>query len=612
MSNPSTHHEILVLDFGSQYTHLIARRIRELRVFSRIVSPDISVSEVRNVAGIILSGGPQSVLEERISFDTKILQQGIPVLGLCYGHQLLAHLLGGKVDAGKAQEYGLATLEILPSKLFKGVGNNKNVWMSHGDSVVRTPDGFSTIGTTADCKVAAMADEKRQFYGLQFHPEVTHTTEGMKILKNFILDICKARQDWTSDMMLKEMEEGIKRSVGDKKVFLLVSGGVDSTVCFAILEKVLGKERVYGLHVDSGLMRYQESQKVADALKKSGFENLHVVDERTAFLHVLKGVTDPEEKRKRIGTTFLRVKEKAMKHLHLNPDHWMLAQGTIYPDTIETGRTEHADVIKTHHNRIPEIQKLVAEGKVVEPLKDLYKDEVRMIGEKLGLPHELVWRHPFPGPGLGIRILCEEESKNISSMPEAQRDELKALTQKLTCSVNLQGISSYLLPVKSVGVQGDQRSYRHPAVIVGTANIQKAGRIAPQIANSLSFVNRVMVLVSDSANDIAQAASHKAFVDADRSQLLQKIDNDINKIITHNGLYEKIWQFPVVLIPFGIDGKESIVLRPIASKEAMTVTFFELPNDILKEIVSACMSYSEISFVFYDVTNKPPATIEWE
>ncbi|MFH1235670.1 MAG: glutamine-hydrolyzing GMP synthase [Parcubacteria group bacterium] len=600
--------EIVILDFGSQYTHLIARRIRELGVFSRILPPDTPAGKLQSAKGVILSGGPQSVYDEKIQFDKKIFDLTIPVLGLCYGHQLMAYVLGGHVEGGTVREYGTARLRITPSEIFEKVLNDQPVWMSHGDSVTELPAGFSAVGATDDCPIAAMADEHRRLYGFQFHPEVAHTAQGITMLRNFIFIACQAKPSWTEHEMLENILRGTRNHVGDRSAFLLVSGGVDSTVCFALLEKALGKERVYGLHVDSGLMRLDESRQVAETLAKAGFDNLHVVDAREKFLDALSGIIDPEEKRKVIGKTFLAVKEEAMKLLGLDDEQWVLAQGTIYPDTIETGRTKHADVIKTHHNRIPEIQKMVTEGRIVEPLKDLYKDEVRKLGEDIGLPKELVWRHPFPGPGLGIRILCENQVKTLSDIPS---EHTEALQRAVRDAGETTG-EAQVLPVRSVGVQGDQRSYHHPALILGMRDLQKVGILAPALANRLPFINRVITLVGGDAFQLKAAKTHRAHITPDRVKLLQVIDAEVNRIIHEEGLYDQIWQFPVVLLPFGVDEKESIVLRPIQSREAMTVDYYPLAQKVIAKIVERIQATGSISFVFYDVTNKPPGTIEWE
>src|SRR5271157_3857784 len=400
---------IAILDFGGQYTHLIANRIRRLGVYSEIVQSDVPASQFSRFKGIILSGGPHSVLDaDRPGFDAGVLGLGIPVLGLCYGHQLMAQSLGGKVVAGKYREYGIAQIDFIKqSPLLKGLSKREQIWMSHGDAVETLPPGFEVLGSTSGCTAAAMGNEATRMYGLQFHPEVTDTPHGMTILGNFIA-LCNCSRDWNTQAFLRETGEEIKKKCGAKKVFLLVSGGVDSTVAFTLLNKVLGEKNVMGLHVDNGLMRHGESGAILDYLKAGGFANLHIVDAADTFLAALKNVADPEEKRRIIGTVFIRVQEQALRDLGLNPAEWILGQGTIYPDTIESAGTKHAERIKTHHNRVDAVMELLEKGEIVEPLALLYKDEVRDLGKALGLPDALVWRHPFPGPGLGVRLLCSD------------------------------------------------------------------------------------------------------------------------------------------------------------------------------------------------------------
>lgn len=423
--------KITILDFGGQYAHLIGTRLRKLGCYSEIKETDTPARELRDSSGIIFSGGPQSVYDlNSPTVDPAVFELGIPILGICYGHQLMNHLLGGKVEAGKVKEYGLAKIKAVSNSPFlKKIDSQSVVWMSHGDEVTRLAEGFELIASSDDCQNAAVADEKRKFYGVQFHPEVTHSHQGNQFLSNFI-EICGASGTWSLDNFLEKEIHKIKEQVGDKKVFMLVSGGVDSTVAFALLEKALGKSKVYGLFVDTGLMRYQERTEVETALKSIGFDNLHIEERANDFLTALKGKTEPEEKRKIIGDMFLTVQQEVSTRLKLNPAEWLLGQGTIYPDTIETGGTKNADKIKTHHNRVEAIQKLIEEGKVIEPLAELYKDEVRVIGEMLGLPHAMVWRHPFPGPGLGVRILCSAQSEEIS-------DELKQAEKEINQYLSL-------------------------------------------------------------------------------------------------------------------------------------------------------------------------------
>ncbi|MCX6785756.1 MAG: glutamine-hydrolyzing GMP synthase [Candidatus Komeilibacteria bacterium] len=610
--------QIAILDFGSQYAHLIARRFRQLGVLAKLYPTDYPVEKIENLIGIVLSGSPGSVHSNQYPFNGKVFELNLPVLGLCYGHQLMAHYLGGRVLQSNAREYGQAVLQVSQSPLFEGLQSDEVVWMSHGDSVAELPKGFKTIGSTLECPIAAMANERAKIYGLQFHPEVSHTANGLKVLENFAFKICGATADWKIKDWQKEITEQIKIQVGDKKVFLLVSGGVDSTVCFALLEKALGAERVYGLHVDTGLMRKDEAEQVKTSLEAAGFKNLHIQNAEEKFLAKLAGVVDPEFKRQIIGRLFLDAKDQVADSLRLNPADWFLAQGTIYPDTIETGGTANADKIKTHHNRVEKIQELIKEGRLIEPIKDLYKDEVRELGQFLGLLDGLVWRQPFPGPGLGIRCLCEDGSADIK--PETMQKINQKLEQsfaniKITYNLPPAALIS-VLPIKSVGVQGDSRTYAHPAVIepADSAGLpwEKVEKFSPQITNEVKEVNRVLIRIDDNKIKISAGRLIPATLTKARLDLLRKIDAMVNEEMVAAKLEREIWQFPVVLIPFGADNKESVVLRPVSSLEAMTARFFPLPEEVLKKMVLRIQSLNKISFIFMDVTNKPPATIEWE
>ncbi len=597
--------EIAILDFGSQYTHLIARRIRELGVQSHIYPPETQASDLGQAWGIILSGGPKSVIrDERIPFDKHIFNVGVPILGLCYGHQLMGHYFGGKVRSGAGREYGAATITTSSSPLFRGLKKQTTVWMSHGDYVSQLPPGFVQIATTPSESITAMANENKKFYGVQFHPEVTHSKEGQKILGNFIFNICKATKNWNKNDQLALLTEEILNHARDKKVFLLVSGGVDSLVCFALLEKVLGKDRVYGLHIDHGFMRYHETEAIVTSLKKLGFNNLHVYNAEKEFFTALKGITEPEQKRKIIGDLFLKITNRLMHKNKQSGDDWLLGQGTIYPDTIESGGTKNSVVIKTHHNRVPAIQELIRQGKIIEPIKELYKDEVRAIGQQLGLPKTLVNRHPFPGPGLAIRLLCSE--KTLKEKPQlCPNDENK----------KLKPYSLWKLPLKSVGIQGDERSYAHPGLLVPTTptfTLTKALRIAPQLTNSYRDINRVLFLISGDKKNLTLARINKSFLTQTRTNLLQKIDFIVQKTIFEDTLEKKIWQFPVVLVPFGHTHRESVVLRPVQSTEAMTIAAALLPEKTIIKITNRIKRLNAVDYIFYDLTNKPPGTIEWE
>lgn len=601
--------KIAILDYGSQYTHLLATRIRKLGVYSEILDPDISAEDLKDYKGIILSGGPNSVYEEAApKADPGIFELGLPILGVCYGHQLMTKMLGGKVEPGTdaGAEYGKTEIEIIQNKGIFGFtvpGSKIQVWMSHGDKVTALPDGFEILASSKDDDYSAVGNISKNFYGVQFHAEVTHTMLGNQMLSNFV-KITDAKTDWDLGDFIDKEVKAIQEKVGDKKVFLLVSGGVDSSVAFVLLERALSADRVYGLFVDTGFMRAYERNQVASMLKEAGVTNLHIYDASKEFFTELKGVIDPEKKREIIGRIFLEVQKKVSKELGLNPDEWILGQGTIYPDTIESGGTKHAAKIKTHHNRVPEIEELIKQGKVIEPLKDLYKDEVREVGERLKLPEHMIWRHPFPGPGLAVRILCvdkEDWAENHLELDKQINVFLKEQGSKLNANT---------LPIKSVGVQGDLRTYRHPVALSGEATWEQLAELSPALTNKFSEINRVLYLISpDQINSMSAKTSD---LNLNRIKLLQQADKLAMDWLRKIGEDRHVWQMPTVLIPVSInvENQESIVLRPIISDEAMTANFAKLPMEKVQEIAASLMKY--VSAVFYDVTNKPPGTIEWE
>jgi len=591
---------IVILDMGGQYAHLLARRVRQLGVYSSIKPAETPASELREADGIILSGGPSSVYDKSSpECDRELFSLGKPVLGLCYGHQLIAQRLGGKVKPGRVREYGTATIEILePAHIFRGMERRQQVWMSHGDEVAALPEGFKRLARTENCDIAAMGDETKRIYGLQFHPEVTHTPNGLQMLDNFI-NACGCRRDFSISTYFTKIADDARAKAGSKKVFLLVSGGVDSVVCFALLEKILGPERVHGLLIDNGLLRKNEAEKVKEAVERLGFRNFHVVDASETFLEALKGVTDPEEKRRIIGETFIRAQQDAMNRIGLNPDEWILAQGTIYPDTIETKGTQHADLIKTHHNRVPIVMKMIEEGKILEPLSGLYKDEVRELGLKLGLPDEIVFRHPFPGPGLAVRCLCSNQETKVSA------NNSEALARLSPSYVNGHAV----LPIRSVGVQGDARSYKHPAVLWGEwPGWDELEKLSTAITNTVPEINRVLWLVAPKSIDSLRMK--KGFLTKERLGFLREADDIVQEFTKKKKLYSKVWQFPVVLVPLGV-GNESVILRPVESKEAMTARFARIDYGDVEELAEKIRGIGA-DLVLYDITNKPPATIEWE
>jgi GMP synthase (glutamine-hydrolysing) len=467
---------ILVVDFGGQYTQLIARRVREVGVYSEILPFDASAEEVARFTptGIILGGGPESVSEAGSpQISDALIEQGVPVLGICYGMQALAAKFGGTVAPSTHREYGYAEVNLKGADpLLSGLGAGLKVWMSHGDRVERLPSGFVAIGTSGNSPFAAMADVKRKIYGLQFHPEVTHTEHGLDIIRRFVLDICGCSPVWTAKNIVAEHVEKVRAQVGKDKVLLGLSGGVDSSVVAALLHKAIGDQLVC-VFVDTGLLRLNEGDQVMRVFAKHLGARVIRVDAESTFLTALKGVTDPEQKRKIIGRLFVEVFDAQAEQI---PGIRWLAQGTIYPDVIESAgaKTGKAHLIKSHHNvgGLPERMNL----KLLEPLRDLFKDEVRRIGTELGLPAELVQRHPFPGPGLGVRILGEVKKEFADLLRRADDifiSELRA--QGLYDSVS-QAFAVFL-PVKSVGVMGDGRRYDYVVALraVETVDFMTAG-----------------------------------------------------------------------------------------------------------------------------------------
>ncbi|PIR54663.1 glutamine-hydrolyzing GMP synthase [Candidatus Peregrinibacteria bacterium CG10_big_fil_rev_8_21_14_0_10_36_19] len=598
--------KIVVLDFGGQYAHLIANRVRGFGVYTEIKEPEVSAEELKEYKGIIMSGGPSSVnSDEGLSCDPAIFDLGIPVLGICYGHQVIAKQLGGIIEKGKIREYGRAFVDFKKSEgLLKGLKEKEEVWMNHFDQVVKLPEGFELIGETEDCPITAMADENRKFYGVQFHPEVTHTPCGSQLLENFV-NITGAKREWNIDDYIESAIKDIQTQVGDKKVFLMISGGVDSTVAFLLLDKALGQDRVFGLFVDTGFMRLNERNEVEQALKELGVVNLHVYDASNEYFDALKGVYEPEAKRKIIGDLFLDIQAKVSDDLSLNPDEWILGQGTIYPDTIETGGTKHADKIKTHHNRVERVQKLMEEGKVIEPLSQLYKDEVRMVGKKLGLNDKMTFRHPFPGPGLAVRCLCVEGEDTF--------DGIENVENEINKIVAADGLKAKVLPLKSVGVQGDERTYRHPVCLYGNkVSWDRLDSLATRLTNQFDEVNRVIYCLN--TNEINDLCIVKGDLNKERTLTIQEADKIVMDYLTEANIHREIWQFPTVLIPVNLNSRngESVVLRPVCSSEAMTANFYRMKEELLTPLVERLVSTNKLSGIFYDITNKPPGTIEWE
>jgi GMP synthase (glutamine-hydrolysing) len=505
---------ILVLDFGGQYTQLIARRIRELNVYSEIVPHTITPEEIRarHAKGIVFSGGPASVYEEgAFHSDPSLLKMEVPVLGICYGMQLITYQLGGKVAGAERKEYGPATIEIKNDPLFQGLEPHQDVWMSHGDRILESPKGFSSIAQTANSPVAAIRDDRGVLYGIQFHPEVIHTKHGREILRNFVFEICHCKGDWTPASFIEETTQVVREKVKKGKILCALSGGVDSTVMAFLLKKAAG-DALVPLFIDNGLLRLNEGEQVTKRLQGAGL-NVRYYDASEYFLSALENVENPEEKRKIIGRTFVEIFEKIASEI--DGIHY-LAQGTLYPDVIESGGIRGtAQVIKTHHNLIDVIKKMKLE--LIEPFREIFKDEVRRIGAELGLPDEILYRQPFQGPGLAVRLLGPISRERLDLLRKADaivKDEIvrAGFYRQLWQSF------AVLLPVRSVGVMGDNRTY---------SNV--------------------------------------------------------------------------------------VALRAVHSQDGMTADWVRLPYDVLATISSRIVNeIPGINRVVYDITSKPPGTIEWE
>ena len=573
--------QIIVLDAGGQYCHLEARKVRDLGVYAEVRASETPAAELGTAKGLIISGGPSSVYDPGSpTVDPAIFSSGQAVLGICYGQQIMAHLLGGEVRRGEKGEYGMATLELddRSDPMFAGLSGRQQIWMSHRDLVGHVPDGFAVAGRTDTCGIAAIADPARRLYGVQFHPEVVHTARGLEYLANFVLRVCGCVPDWDPRHRAPLIEQEIRECVGGRKVFFFVSGGVDSSVAFALARRALGEERVRGVYVDTGLMREGETDFVR---RIAGLSVEYAADE---FLGALAGVTDPEEKRHIIGEEFVRVQERVIEREGLLGHDWMLGQGTIYPDTIESGGTAKAALIKTHHNRVAGVQKLIASGRIVEPLRSFYKDEVREIGRELGLPAELLDRHPFPGPGLAIRCLCSAADAEVQA-----------------------GAEGYVIPVRSVGVQGDSRSYA-PVLAIDALD---TGR-ATELTNRLATVNRVIAPAEMQA-PWDRMRVRACSLTADRLTRLRRADAVVRRLSHESGFDRKIWQFPVILIPLGTaEAPDSVVLRPVDSVDGMTAQSVLMDDGLLRRMCREISDVAGVAGVFYDLTHKPPGTIEWE
>lgn len=605
------HHDaIAVIDFGGQYAHLIATKIRRRGVLAEIRQPEDPIEAFHGYKGIIISGSPSlSSHGEDSAYTREIYDLDVPILGFCFGHQEIAKQYGGEVIHG-GREWGHADLHLTPGHgLFKGLAPVEQVWMSHYDSVVSVGPGFQELGYTVtglaggDHRFAAIGSDTLRRYGFQFHPEVDDTVHGDDMIANFVFEICGCTPSWSMDAFLDEEMEKVKAQVGNESVFLLASGGVDSTVAAVLLGRALGGDRLHLLHIDNGLMRKDESAQVLTMFEALGLgDHLHFRDASDAFLAALEGVIEPEAKRRRIGDTFIAVFQEEAARLGIS--HHLLGQGTIYPDTVETGGTRRADTIKTHHNRVPIIEEMLAQGRVVEPLAELYKVEVRELGERLGIPREALWRHPFPGPGLGVRVLCSDGVPDEDGF-----DVLAPAAAELAAGF---GLRSLPLPLRSVGVKADLRAYEHAVLLSGDVPWSRLLETVSAITAKVPGVNRCVWNLGPGHPGSAQPVA--ATMTRERLDLLREADHIVMEALRGAGLYDQVWQCPTVLLPLTLGDRagESVVVRPVRSQRAMTATPVELPPAVLDALREGILGMPGVSGLLLDVTSKPPGTIEWE
>lgn len=626
-SNPETDSQpkdnlVAILDAGAQYGKVIDRRVRNLMVQSELLPLDTPYEELEGYGAFIISGGPESVYAaDAPKPDPRVWESGKPILGICYGMQLINQAYGGSIARKTTREDGQFTAEVdTSSAFFDGLGAAQEVLMSHGDSIEEIAPGFQVTAKSGDI-VAAISDGERRIYGVQFHPEVDLTDNGKAMLENFLFRVAEFEPDYTLQDRLENAIEYIREKAGDRQVLAFASGGVDSTVCSVLAGKALPQEQVKVVHIDTGFMRENESAAVQEALRTVGV-NVDIVDAEKQFFSAdteLKGrrtpqlreVTDPEIKRAIIGDTFMRVMDRVIADLDLDPENTVLAQGTLRPDLIESASrlaSSNAAVIKTHHNDTELVRKLRQAGRVIEPLQQLHKDEVRELGEMLGLPDELVWRQPFPGPGLAIRLLCAEKPYITEKFEEIS----KALGE-----FSDQDISAHLLPVRTVGVQGDGRSYSYLVGLSGTPDWQRLMSKAREIPKKIHDINRVVYVFGGKLNEPVKGIT-PTFPAPEATEQLRQADWQVNNVLRKYKLNNKLSQVPVVSFPvnFGKPGNRSIGIRTFITNDFMTgvpaTPGIHLPTAALDEMVKNVLSIPGIARVVYDLTSKPPGTTEWE
>ena len=615
--------KLAILDCGGQYTKVIDRRVRELGVKSDIFPINVKAQDLKEYKSVILSGGPNNIGEaQRLNFDEKIFELGIPVLGICYGMQLMSDHFGGVVASDVKKEYGQCEVEIdntMP--IFDGLDEKQQVLMSHGDTVKVCPEGFKVIAKSGDA-IAAIGDETRKMYGFQFHPEVDLTLEGMKMLENFIRKVACYKEVYALEDRIETSIKMIKEKVGNNKIIVLVSGGVDSAVTAALLVKALPAENIYAIHIDSGFMRKNESDIVCESLKKLGMKNLIRENAKDYFMNTiveteegkigpLANTVDPEKKRRIIGEIFIQIANQVIERLGLDKDNTFIAQGTLRPDLIESGNPEisgFAHKIKTHHNDVEIVRQARKKGLIVETNADWHKDEVRNVARRLGLDEKIASRQPFPGPGLAIRLICHDKNEEVQ-ISENDVEKLKEI-------LNSTGETGYILPIKSVGVQGDARSYRNLCLLQGNNlefNWKTVTEKAKQITDSINSINRVGYILNKK-NFSEEIKCFDMRMEDENIELLREIDS----IVTTNLETAKVNQTFAVLIPIGITKKYSIAIRTFVTNDFMTGRPGEIGKEVQKSDIEKIVNQIEtnfgdkIEFIIYDVTSKPPATTEWQ
>ena len=667
--------KVVILDAGAQYGKVIDRRIRELKVdtdFLPLETPAATIQENKYKA-IIISGGPGSVNDPNpVWCDPQIFELGIPIFGICYGLQLINKIFGGKVEKKSSREDGQFTIDVdTSSTLFRGLNSSEEVLLTHGDTVTQVATGFRVIGKSG-ALISAIDNEAKKIYGVQFHPEVDLTKSGTQMFKNFLFKIAGCSGSFSMQCRIQSCIDAIKKQCGSCKILSLVSGGVDSTVCTALLTKALGANSVYAVHIDNGFMRKNESKQVADSLEVLGLK-LTVVNASHTFYNAKTQLTcdemdhpvkkwysrtlnitsEPEEKRKIIGDTFIQVANDAIKDLKLDPKTTMLAQGTLRPDLIESGSiiaSNKADAIKTHHNDTDLVRALREEGKVIEPLRDFHKDEVRELGVQLGLPKDLVSRHPFPGPGLAIRVICGDlpyhkddyaETKlilttivNYSQSLSTPHTSLIAIKNATSAEEQVfmkefsekNNVAATLLPIKTVGVQGDCRTYSYVVALSSDEKIRyddlmTLAKLIPRICHN---INRIVYAFGGRINypitEITQTYLSVGVLD-----LIKEADCLARKVLRDSGHMSSLSQMPIVLIPVHFDRdplsrvpscQRSVVIRTFITNDFMTgipaTIGKEIPEAVVLEMVKQIKTIPGISRALYDLTPKPPGTTEWE